>query len=146
MTHRNTLDAQGRFQATRWLETKLQDDSLLGLSVERVRDEVSAGIGREVAVSFVRGFLNYHPRAEELKAARRPQTRATRSATRSKDAVEIASPLLDALEHLGQYDPKLVSQVQELRIAFSSSRLTTNLRRPDRRLVGDQVPETLLDC
>ena len=142
MKPKKTLTAAQRFQATRWLDENL--DSLLGMSVEKTAAVASDALGFELAVHFVRVFLRSHPRAEEIKKAR-PERRGgpRRSKRQARDSVEIAEPLLDALASLGRYDGEIVTRIDDLRMVFQRSRLTTNLRKPRTGLLADDDNEPM---
>lgn len=147
MKTKNTITAAKRFQATRLLDANL--DQYLGLSVEDVRREASNELGFKLATYFVRSFLKSHPRSAEIEAARpaRHDTERRRERGSARDAVEIADSLLNSLASLGRFDPMIISRVDDLRIAFVDSKLTTNLRRPRTDLIKDDSDHFPLgDC
>jgi len=139
MKNKNTITAAQRFEATRWLDANLDD--LIGLSNEQTRSAGSEALGYELATIFIRSYLQSHPRSEEIRAAR-PNSKPRRTSS-SRDSVEIAEPLLDALASLGRYDRNIVARVDELRTLYRRSRLTTNLRKPRPDLLADPFASSM---
>lgn len=130
---RITLTASQRYAAIHWLDEHRED--CIELSSPKLAAKASEELGFPVGASFCAGYLKFHPSADQIRAARIDRKREAlvlaREAMKKKRKREreakrtplpelktIADPILDSLDALANWNPRIRAKTEILRTAF----------------------------